>query len=86
VVLDLYINHPRIRDLLVSLEDPATTQVVIFDGDRDGAEIYLRDFVVLGFPGDESVNGFWKLHVTDKVTGQTGTIEDFSLTLTSRWD
>ncbi len=86
VVLDLYIDHPRIRDLTVTLEDPATTRVVIFDGDRDGAEIYLRDFVVLGFPGDESVNGFWKLHVTDRVTGQTGTIEDFSLTITSRWD
>jgi hypothetical protein len=86
VKLDLVISHPRIRDLRVSLINPATAEVVIFDRERDGTELYLDDFLVRGFSGDEQVNGTWSLRVVDLASGRTGTINDFGLTITSRWD
>jgi len=41
---------------------------------------------VLGFSGDEQVNGAWKLHVVDKASPKTGTIDRVELTVGSRWD
>lgn len=86
VLIDLHIAHPRIADLRVSLINPATTEVPVFSGERDGAELYLRGVALRGFPGDESANGVWTLKVVDTRSGQVGTIESFGLTLTSRWD
>ena len=73
-------------DLRVSLINPASTEVPVFSGERDGAELYLRGVALRGFPGDESANGVWTLKVVDTRSGQVGTIERFGLTLTSRWD
>lgn len=86
VLIDLHIAHPRIADLRVSLINPASTEVPVFSGERDGAELYLRGVALRGFPGDESANGVWTLKVVDTRSGQVGTIERFGLTLTSRWD
>lgn len=42
--------------------------------------------VVLGFSGDETVNGEWALVVEDHVAGDTGTVDVLWAELTSRWD
>lgn len=86
VVLDLVISHPRIRDLRVSLVSPAGAEVIVFDRERDGGELYLASHAVRGFSGDEEVNGVWRLRAVDTVSGRVGTISRFALTLTSRWD
>jgi hypothetical protein len=79
------IRHPAVEQLRVTLEDPDTTDVVVYDGASSGADLVL-DLAVRGFPGDESVNGRWTLRVRDLVTGESGTLESWELTLGSRWD
>lgn len=86
VKLDLLVSHPRIRDLRVTLVNPAGAEVVVFDRSSDGAELRLESSIVRGFSGDEQVNGVWRLRVLDTVSGRTGSIERFGLTITSRWD
>jgi hypothetical protein len=87
VLLDLVISHPRVADLRVTLVNPATAEVLVFDGaGHTGSEVALRDHVVRGFSGDEMVNGMWTLRVEDRASGQTGAVLRFSLTITSRWD
>lgn len=86
VKLDLWIDHPRVADLRISLINPSGTEIVIADRDRTGPEVSLDDFVVRGFSGDESVNGVWRLRVVDGVRGSAGQIRRFGLTITSRWD
>ena len=44
------------------------------------------DRPVIGFSGDESVNGEWTLRVADRATGKVGTLLGWQLTVTSRWD
>jgi subtilisin-like proprotein convertase family protein len=86
VAIELWIAHPRIADLRVTLTNPAGTEVPVFMGERDGQELYLRDVAVAGFLGDEAANGVWTLKVIDTRRGKVGTIERFRLTITSRWD
>ncbi len=86
VSLDLFITHEQTSDLVVSVINPAGTEVVVFDKGPASSEIYLRSFPVIGFPGDESANGVWMVRAVDTKTGATGTIRSFALTITSRWD
>ncbi|MCC7541610.1 MAG: proprotein convertase P-domain-containing protein, partial [Deltaproteobacteria bacterium] len=86
VTIDLHIVHARPRDLRVTLINPAGAEVVVIDGTGAGAEVLLEDVAVRGFSGDEQVNGVWRLRVVDRVSGRTGTVERFGLTITSRWD
>jgi hypothetical protein len=85
VELDLHISHARPSDLIVSLINPAGTEGIVFDR-QPVNEIYLRSVPVYAFPGDESANGVWTLRAVDTVTGSTGVIRSFALTVTSRWD
>jgi len=88
VKLDLFIVHPRMKDLRVTLTNPAGNEVLVYDGATAPAatEIYLTGKALSGFSGDESVNGVWALKAVDTKSGQTGTIERFGLGITSRWD
>ena len=86
VQLDLVVSHPRPADLRVSLVNPAGTEVVLFDHTGTGAELYLDHAPVKGFPGDEVVNGVWRLRAIDSKTGEAGGLGRFGLTITSRWD
>lgn len=83
--LHAVIRHPAVEQLRVTLEDPDTTEAVVYDGDFSGTDLVL-DLPVSGIPGDESVNGRWTLHVRDVVAGQSGTLESWELVLGSRWD
>lgn len=86
VVVSVLISHPRISTLKVSLINPAGTEVVLFNGEREGTELSLRESAVNGFSGDESVNGTWRLKVVDRRRGGVGVINQFDLEITSRWD
>jgi subtilisin-like proprotein convertase family protein len=87
VRIDLYVAHPRPSDLRITLTNPSDNEVLVFDGATSGAnEIYLSGQALMGFSGDESVNGLWRLRVVDSVGGQTGTVSNFGLEIGSRWD
>lgn len=87
VRVSLVVSHPRTSDLRITLTNPAGTEVVVFDGEAlTNGEVYLDGAAVRGFPGDESVNGVWRLTVVDRVRGEAGTLGRFALELTSRWD
>ena len=86
-VIDLIIDHARLSDLRVTLTNPASTEVLIYDGaGQTGSEVALRGHVVHGFSGDEQVNGIWQLRVEDRAGGAVGNVFSFALTVTSRWD
>ncbi len=85
------IMHARASQLRVTLENPAGTVVVLFDGATADPSVdedtYLEiDGGVLGFSGDEQVNGTWTLNVIDSSGGNAGQLSSWHLTVTSRWD
>jgi subtilisin-like proprotein convertase family protein len=88
------INHPRVSSMRVVLTNPSGTEAVVFDGAAQLAENPALDddgFVeisqlVVGIPGDESVNGAWTLAVTNTDASDAGELVGWSVTLSSRWD
>ena len=88
VELALRIDHPRASQLQVILENPGGTAVVVHAGTAgdDGAPLVIAGPITTGFSGDESVNGEWRLRITDRATGHVGALTSFALTITSRWD
>jgi hypothetical protein len=83
------ITHAHPNQLRIYLRNPAASDVLVWDGPAsspvEGTSFPL-DMTVLGFSGDESVNGSWTLRVVDTVPGGTGTVVRWGLTLGSRWD
>ncbi|HWB76057.1 MAG TPA: proprotein convertase P-domain-containing protein [Nannocystaceae bacterium] len=86
VSLRLWVSHDAPSQLTATLVNPAGTEVVVFDGATANANELSIDGPVLGFSGDESVNGTWTLRVVDDVAGSTGTIERWTLSIASRLD
>jgi hypothetical protein len=84
-ILRVSISHPRPDDLVLTLENTSGTVVPVWDPSMGPLPTALEDIIV-DVPGDESANGMWVLSAFDTVAGETGTIEFFTLELTSRWD
>jgi len=85
VELDLFISHPNRAQLRVTLTNPAGNEVVVFDGESSGSSLSF-EAPVLGFSGDESVNGQWTLRVVDEAAGQVGSLAHWTMHLGSRFD
>ncbi len=85
VHLGAIIRHAAVEQLRVTLENPAGTQVVVYDGTANGKDLVLN-LDVRGFSGDEQVNGTWTLKVVDTKKGTSGSIERWALTIGSRFD
>ncbi len=87
VVLSLTVDHPRASQLRITLTNPAGAEALVHDGTAaDDGRALVIDRAVIGYSGDEMVNGGWTLRVTDRTTGQTGTLRGWQLTITSRYD
>ncbi|MBA3398054.1 MAG: proprotein convertase P-domain-containing protein [Deltaproteobacteria bacterium] len=84
VWLHVQLRHPRTADLVITLTNPAGATVPVFNGTA-GVDLDL-DVPVLGFSGDEQVNGAWTLTVVDKASTKTGVVDRIELTVGSRWD
>lgn len=81
------ITHARSTDLRITLTNPSGTEQVVFDGASE--PLIASPFDLhrsVGGSGDESVTGHWTLRVTDTRAGVTGTLNSWSLTVTTRWD
>lgn len=85
VWVHLEITHSRRSDLKVYLRNPAGTEALVIAPTDAGEAIWI-DTAVLGFSGDESVNGVWTIRVVDNKSSRTGTIHAATLTVGSRWD
>lgn len=85
VELDLRIDHPNRAQLRVTLTNPAGNEVIVFDGESGGDSLSI-EAPVLGFSGDESVNGPWTLRVVDDAAGQVGSLAHWTMHLGSRFD
>jgi hypothetical protein len=83
VELSMSIEHGDASQLRVTLTNPDGTEVVVSDGP---ANLFRFDAPVLGFSGDESINGPWTLRVVDQQGVVTGDLVRWSLRLGSRFD
>jgi len=90
-IVKVHITHPDPSQLTLSLSMPPqwdgepTYEDIFWDReDVDGDTLVLH--MPVGFVGDESVNGVWTLKVVDHSAGASGTLDRWSLELTSRWD
>ena len=89
VVVTLHIDHPNPAELKVILHDPQSSPDepgggatdVLWNLEPEGATT-----IVAKIPGDDAVNGTWKLQVKDLVEGNTGSLKGWSIYLLSRWD
>lgn len=86
VSLDLFITHEDFSQLRVVLVNPTGTESVIHDQDGSVSSIYLDGEARRGFPGDEDANGTWTLRVENLDPTKSGSIYEFGLEITSRWD
>lgn len=85
VHLAVSVSHWDVSQISITLTNPAGTEVAIYAGDQTGTALDL-EFPVTGFPGDESANGLWTLTVYDSIQGGIGTLDYWTLMLTSRLD
>jgi len=89
VVVTLKLDHPQPEDLVITLYDPQGSPKT----PGEGASFTLWDHtpngestIVAGFPGDDGVNGEWKLHVQDTEAGAQGALKGWSIYLLSNFD
>lgn len=76
--LNLDIDHPSVAELKVKLMSPTGQVFVIHDGGDEGENLRLTESPL---PSEKSgnPNGVWTLTVTDTARGNTGTLNDWSL-------
>jgi hypothetical protein len=88
VAISLSLTQERAGSLRITLTNPATAEVVLFDGPSPDNFLEL-EMPVIGFSGDEQVVGAWTLTVTDTTPGSASTgatLDRWSLLVGSRWD
>ena len=44
------------------------------------------EMVVRAFPSDDMVNGDYSIHLTDTVSGNSGSLEGWEIYIVSNWD
>lgn len=82
---DVNITHTWIGDLVVKLTSPAGTEVVLHNRDGGGADDIVKSWVLSDFDG-EMATGDWTLSITDNVSGDTGTLNNWGLVVTALGD
>jgi subtilisin-like proprotein convertase family protein len=87
--VSLSIEHARLRDLRVTLENAdhggaiGWTEIVLFAGERDGERLVMDRAPVSRLERDVPAVGRWRLRVQDLVTGSTGRLDAVRLELTT---
>ena len=78
------------RAMRITLVDPNGMEDVLWRGPEDPRKRFPRQFNAIDNPRDDQVNGQWRLVVANlgnlECPQDQGVIEDWSLSLTSRWD
>lgn len=82
VSVTVSIDHTYRGDLIVAVESPSGTQVVLSNRSGGSADDYSYSGTISGFSG-ESAAGTWRLVVSDRAAQDTGTIDTFSVEVTT---
>jgi hypothetical protein len=83
VVVTLDIDHPRPQDLVVGLHQPGNAYALLWNHQADPPSTITSPS---GIEGDNMVNGTWVLEIVDTVTGESGTLNGWSMWISSNWD
>jgi hypothetical protein len=86
ILVDLDVRGTDPRRLRIWLESSQGDRALVWDGATDGATIPPRIKPRPGIPGDDYVNGGWKLEVTTLGAGTPGTLHRWSVNIISQWD
>lgn len=87
VRVNAVIAHPAPASVRVWVQNPASSEALVFDGAKQEApngEINLAG-VPVPTPGDESANGTWKLRIED-ASSSGGTVLFWDLEVSTRFD
>ena len=92
VVISLDLDHPDPSALTITLTNPDTNEVMVWDQEPGPAIYPWAEFegpftlrrAPVGFSGDETVNGDWILTITND--GEAGTMLGWGLEIMSRFD
>ena len=76
------ITHTYIGDLIVKLTSPAGTQVTLHNRAGGGADNLYTTYYPANFDGENQA-GSWTLSVSDNANLDVGTLDNWSLTITS---
>jgi len=85
ITVELDMVHASPSNLVLTLEDPGGETALLWDGPNEGRPP-ARIPVTRGIPRDGSVNGRWRLRVTNPSGVGSGRLREWRLKLTSRWD
>ena len=94
VIVSLTVTHPDPAALTITLTNPATNEVMVWNQEASPYELSWYPTpgtlsivrVPVGFSGDESVNGTWTLSVSTAAGGGAGTLNSWGLEIMSRLD
>ena len=92
--VDLQISHGDMGELTVTLTSPGGTTQTIYDGGNPGDTSFDQN---IGWDVDfssgnlytfngESATGTWMLNVVDVTTGNTGTVDSWTMRFNEGWD
>lgn len=76
------ITHTYIGDLIVTLTSPAGTSSTLHSQSGGGADDIVQSYSLADFNG-EVATGDWTLHVEDTLSADTGTLNNWSITLSA---
>jgi len=85
LTVELDIVHASPSNLVLTLEDPGGETALLWNGPTEGRPPASIP-VTRGISRDSSINGRWKLHVTNPSGVGSGRLRAWTLKLTSRWD
>jgi hypothetical protein len=85
LTVELDIVHASPSNLVLTLEDPGGDTALLWNGPTEGRPPASIP-VTRGISRDSSINGRWKLHVTNPSGVGSGRLRAWTLKLTSRWD
>lgn len=87
IVVTVNLRHTHPESIWLAIEDPNGDQAVLWDGPNAGGAAFPGTMIAgWGISRDDQVNGQWSLLVRN-VTGEgEGSVDGWSLLLTSRWD
>jgi len=79
IFVDVDITHTYAGDLTVTLVGPDNTRVVLHNKEGGSQDDVKKTYTPTGFV-DKSIQGTWKLEVTDTASSDTGNLNSWSLT------
>ncbi len=82
LTVHINITHTYVGDLIIKLTSPSGTTATLWNREGGGNDDIDQDFDVSDFNG-ENASGTWTLNVSDNASADTGTLNSWSLNVTT---